>query len=124
MGIILIITSIICFVLAIWLSLEKDKKKREQIALSEGKNGDAAPQKSYLNTYKMLAFIVIALAFTIPMATSIGKSVKEQTKVSNECVRKGLSYYRSIGAYPKLSTGEDAYLKVKELCSRSSVAFN
>jgi len=35
------------------------------------------------------------------------------------CVTKGMEYYKSIGSYPRLSTGEDAYGKIMKMCDRS-----
>ena len=41
----------------------------------------------------------------------------------NYCVRKGIEYYKEIGAYPTLSTGESARAKVEGMCGRNVYAF-
>jgi hypothetical protein len=42
---------------------------------------------------------------------------------SSACVQNGIKYYKEIESYPILSSGEDAELRVREMCSRSSFAF-
>lgn len=39
------------------------------------------------------------------------------------CHRKGIEYYKEIGAYPTLSTGESARAKVEGMCGRNVYAF-
>ena len=39
---------------------------------------------------------------------------------SSSCIAKGIAYYKEIGSYPKLSTGEDARRKVEGMCRRSN----
>ena len=41
---------------------------------------------------------------------------------SGGCVSKGISYYKEIGSYPALSTGENAESKVQGMCDRSNGA--
>lgn len=41
----------------------------------------------------------------------------------NECVEKGVQYYKDVDMYPKLPSGEIADTKVKSMCSNSRVAF-
>ena len=39
------------------------------------------------------------------------------------CVQRGTKYYKEIGSYPVLSSGEDAEVKVRQMCSNSGFAF-
>lgn len=41
----------------------------------------------------------------------------------DKCVENGISYFKEIEAFPKLSNGEDATEVAKERCHRSRVAF-
>ena len=41
----------------------------------------------------------------------------------SECVELGMQYYKDIGSFPTLSTGEDALEKVIGMCTRSPIAF-
>lgn len=42
----------------------------------------------------------------------------------SDCIANGINYYREIGSFPTLSTGEDAQSKVISMCQRSNnVAF-
>lgn len=36
------------------------------------------------------------------------------------CISKGIAYYKEIGSYPLLSTGEDARKKIEGMCRRSN----
>lgn len=42
----------------------------------------------------------------------------------DECIKKGIQYYKDIDMYPKLPNGEIADEKVKGMCSNSREAFN
>ena len=42
----------------------------------------------------------------------------------DECVEKGIQYYKDVDMYPKLPNGEIADKKVKGMCSNSREAFN
>lgn len=42
----------------------------------------------------------------------------------DECVKKGIQYYKDVDMYPKLSNGEIADTKVKSMCSNSREAFS
>lgn len=42
----------------------------------------------------------------------------------DECVEKGIQYYKDVDMYPKLPNGEIADTKVKSMCSNSREAFN
>ncbi len=50
-------------------------------------------------------------------------SVQDQLLTESSCNVKGIAYYKEIGSYPRLSTGEDAERKVRENCSRTTGAF-
>jgi hypothetical protein len=39
------------------------------------------------------------------------------------CVGRGTKYYKAIGTYPTLSTGEDADSKVRQTCGNNGFAF-
>lgn len=39
------------------------------------------------------------------------------------CFERGVAYYKEIGSYPTLSTGEDAKERIRGMCSRSKIAF-
>ncbi len=57
----------------------------------------------------------------------IGKVIESVTKNYKapdcDCVCRGIKYYKDIGSFPKLSTGEDAVFKVKVRCNRTKSAF-
>lgn len=49
-----------------------------------------------------------------------GRDQSEATEQSDSaCVRRGIQYYKDIGSYPQLSTGEDVKSKVRGMCHRS-----
>lgn len=40
-----------------------------------------------------------------------------------QCVAQGLAYYKEIGSYPKLTTGEMAEVKIGRLCRQNVEMF-
>ena len=70
----------------------------------------------------VLIFAVLALLF-IALLASIGYN-KNSSSSSNNCVEKGIEYYKEIGSFPRLSDGREAANVVKERCGRSPVAFD
>ncbi len=48
-------------------------------------------------------------------------STKEtvSTPSYSDCLSKGITYYKELGSYPYLSTGEDASKKVEGMCNRT-----
>lgn len=42
----------------------------------------------------------------------------------NACIEKGVKYYKDLGSYPILSTGESADLKIREKCDFNINIFN
>lgn len=42
----------------------------------------------------------------------------------DDCVEKGIQYYKDVDMYPKLPNGEIADKKVEGMCSNSREAFN
>lgn len=68
---------------------------------------------------------IILITFFILGLTACGSSKREfdkQTEKENEevafntCIEKGIKYYKDLGSYPTLSTGENADLKITEKC--------
>jgi hypothetical protein len=49
----------------------------------------------------------------------VDNSPARATPTHSTCVQKGIAYYKEIGSYPSLSTGEDAENKVEGMCRRS-----
>jgi len=41
----------------------------------------------------------------------------------NACVSRGVSYFKVIGSYPKLSSGKAARAVARERCKRTTTAF-
>lgn len=41
---------------------------------------------------------------------------QERDKAISECTSKGIAYFKSIGSYPTLSSGDDAKYTAKERC--------
>jgi hypothetical protein len=41
-----------------------------------------------------------------------------------DCVKKGETYYKEIGSYPRLSTGESADELIKQKCYNTTGAFD
>jgi len=56
-------------------------------------------------------------------SSPLGGSSENTIPSYSACVSKGVSYYKEMGSYPTLSTGEDALTKVRDNCGRSSLAF-
>ncbi len=55
-----------------------------------------------------------------------GSHTSQQTitgSSNSRCVQKGIAYYKDLGSYPFLSTGENAEAKVRGMCATSPVAF-
>lgn len=55
--------------------------------------------------------------------TSASEPIVEPTSY-NGCVSKGISYFREIGSYPRLTTGELATEEARERCQRTRGAFD
>jgi hypothetical protein len=57
-----------------------------------------------------------------PAGTTAAPGHVESQSVPSEgsCNARGIAYYREIGSFPRLSTGEDAERKVRDMCSRSN----
>lgn len=47
-------------------------------------------------------------------------SVGQSSASEGGCVERGVAYYKEIGSYPRLSTGEDAERKVRDACSSTN----
>ena len=45
-------------------------------------------------------------------------------RLYDDCVEKGIQYYKDVDMYPKLPNGEIADKKVEGMCSNSREAFN
>jgi hypothetical protein len=52
-------------------------------------------------------------------SSSPGSEAVESTSLYATCQLMGVAYYKDIGSYPYLSTGEDADKKVEGMCRRS-----
>jgi hypothetical protein len=64
----------------------------------------------------MIKRTLVVLAVVVPFVGC--KSEREK------CVERGVSYYKEIGSFPRLSDGRDATRVAKERCERSNnVAF-
>lgn len=62
-----------------------------------------------------LAFIAFVIAVIYNMAVH-GDDIPN-------CQDRGAAYYKEIGSYPRLSTGELADEKIKGMCGRNANAF-
>jgi protein involved in sex pheromone biosynthesis len=51
------------------------------------------------------------------------KELEVATKKMNQCYYKGIQYFKDIGSYPYLTTGEHADSVVERRCFRSVNAF-
>ncbi len=67
-----------------------------------------------MNFIKMIVALVVILAI-VAMFKSCG--------TAGACQERGVSYYKEIGSYPRLSTGESADEKIKGMCGRNANAF-
>lgn len=74
---------------------------------------------------KILVFGIVLSPFFF-----IGKCIFDHNSDSTgakvhygDCVNLGISYFREIGSYPKLSTGKDAETEARRRCSKSTRAF-
>ena len=66
---------------------------------------------------------VFAVVFAVSASSFPTLTLASGTPNFAECVELGVKYYKEIGSYPKLSTGEDALQKVQAMCKRSPLAF-
>jgi hypothetical protein len=64
-----------------------------------------------------------AVATVFLFTISVHDAAASGTPTYRECVEMGIQYYKDIGSYPKLSTGEDALEKVMSMCTNSPFAF-
>ena len=58
-----------------------------------------------------------------PTADSRPSEKPKRTSVS-ECIQKGINYYKDLGSYPYLSTGESAEKTSQEKCFNTSKEFD
>ena len=66
-----------------------------------------------------IVLIVVALAWFAWRGSDASKPNDEQ----DDCVRRGVAYFKEIEAYPKLSDGRSAEAVAQERCGRTSIAF-
>lgn len=91
------------------------------------KNDGEAIKSEKAMTPKKLAFIgFIGLLIFSPMLIAIVgiASSSSNTKSSfSQCIDRGEEYFKNIGSFPMLSTGEDARATAVKRCNRSNTAF-
>ncbi len=63
------------------------------------------------------------LLWAFVVAATCQQAVAAGNPTHSECVEMGIEYYKEIGSFPRLSTGEDAVEKVIDMCTRSPLAF-
>lgn len=92
-------------------------------------------RRTHMNLMIWVTIVAIAYFgyYAVKSKLSIGPSVKGATSINSiprseavestslyaSCQLKGVAYYKDIGSYPYLSTGEDAKKKVEGMCRRS-----
>lgn len=64
-----------------------------------------------------------SLAIVLFSLIAVQQAAATRAPTYSECVEMGIQYYKEIGSYPKLSTGEDALEKVLAICKNSLLAF-
>jgi hypothetical protein len=65
--------------------------------------------------------IFVAAALPLLLMDCGGES-KSNTDIE-ACISRGVSYFREIGSYPRLSDGGDAELVARDRCRRTVTAF-
>lgn len=72
-----------------------------------------------------LMFTLAACATPANIVTPSNQSRSSEIKIPSYwvCKAKGTAYYKEIGRYPYLSTGEYVPTKIEGMCSRSGLAF-
>lgn len=72
----------------------------------------------------LLSGRIIALCLLVSATANCAKNeTGEKDGAEKACIERGIAYYKEIGSFPTLSTGEDAAKKVRERCARSVQAF-
>lgn len=78
--------------------------------------------KSYIAVPAAL-ILIIALYFGYQFLSAmfVNSSIPSNAVIGSHssCVQRGIAYYKEIGSFPQLSTGEDADKKVEGMCTRS-----
>lgn len=73
----------------------------------------------------MIKNILITLCIIGLTACSSSKGDSDnQNAEYNACIGKGVKYYKMIGSYPTLSTGENADSKIREKCDFNIKVFD
>jgi len=113
------------------------REEERRIAKAIRKERRRLAVKKFLSKLYKLAFLgavfVVLMIFirvnddSQPSSVYKGSEANKQSDRTSQkygvCVDKGIEYYKAIGSYPYLSTGEDAHNKVLNMCSNSSMAF-
>ena len=74
---------------------------------------------------KILILVLLAvLAYVIVITyRDAAPKVRAMGEATNACVARGEQYFRDIGSWPRLSSGEDAKLEVWRRCRNIPTAF-
>lgn len=86
---------------------------------------DAAANEAKEKAQRALFLKVAAAVIAVLVASKFlasGMSGCGDTK-EHRCVKRGIAYFKEIGSYPRLSSGEDAEQEAKERCARTPTAF-
>ncbi|WP_412473565.1 hypothetical protein [Halobacteriovorax sp. YZS-1-1] len=93
-----------------------------KIALSASKCPNCGANNFHINTgCALYSFIIIAISFSLLLLCTPSKKGNNQEVFS--CTSRGIDYFKSIGSYPTLGNGKDAYSVAKERCQRTTTAF-
>lgn len=114
---------------------QSDLDEREQLIQEREKNLAKyyLIPKLYINSIILLAVAVLILIAYVQQDFAIQEDSRTITQTDNEsveaeenisvdsgsCIRRGIQYYKDIGSYPTLSTGESAKLHIAKACVNS-----
>lgn len=99
----------------------EEKWAREAAAHARGERAKSdGSKKPYIALGVFaLVFVGIAVGFSIEDGTF---GCREEDPV-DDCTQRGVAYFKEIGSYPRLSTGEYAETEAFQRCSRTTTAF-
>lgn len=75
----------------------------------------------------LIALCIIGLTACGPSKSELERQALEAAAEKEQysaCIEKGVKYYKSLGSYPILSTGEDADSKIRQKCDFNINVFN
>ena len=71
----------------------------------------------------LLVLIIVLVIGKCKEGSSSSTGETRYNRSETDCVLRGVKYFESIGSYPELSDGRDAFKVATERCKRTTTAF-